>query len=117
MILLPKQEQPETTDGNLREAVGQPAGLGIPLFRPYRHPRSSALAHPPRKHRPLFRDLHQVSTINKEVLRQRTNDYHRWVEAFAKKHHIPMQWAEKGVRKEDYVRPHLRRLERQNQFG
>src|SRR5215469_16044768 len=55
--------------------------------------------------------------ISKEVLRQRTNDYHRWVEAFAKKHHIPLQWAEKGVRKEDYVRPHLRRLERQNQFG
>jgi hypothetical protein len=25
--------------------------------------------------------------------------------------------AEKGVRKEDYVRPHLRRLERRNQFG
>src|SRR5215469_13006483 len=78
-------------------------------------------------HRPLlthpenivhfFHDLHQVSTISKEVLRQRTNDYHRWVEAFAKKHHIPLQWAEKGVRKEDYVRPHLRRLERQNQFG
>src|SRR5215831_4012274 len=65
----------------------------------------------------FFRDLHQVSTISKEVLRQRTNDYHRWVEAFAKKHHIPLQWAEKGVRKEDYVRPHLRRLERQNQFG
>src|SRR5215469_2204292 len=63
-------------------------------------------------HRPLltrpenivhfFRDLHQVSTISKEVLRQRTTDYHRWVEAFAKKHHIPLQWAEKGVRKEDY---------------
>jgi hypothetical protein len=28
-----------------------------------------------------------------------------------------MEWAEKGVRKEDYVRPHLRRLERRNQFG
>src|SRR5215469_11980931 len=51
----------------------------------------------------FFRDLHQVSTISKEVLRQRTNDYHRWVEAFAKKHHIPLQWAEKGIRKEDYV--------------
>src|SRR5215472_7331657 len=65
----------------------------------------------------FFRDLHQVSTISKEVLRQRTNDYHRWVEALVQKHHIPLQWAEKGVRKEDYVRPHLRRLERQNQFG
>jgi hypothetical protein len=65
----------------------------------------------------FFRDIHQVETISKEVLRQRTDDYHRWVEAFAKKSTIPMEWAEKGVRKEDYVRPHLRRLERRNQFG
>ena len=57
----------------------------------------------------FFRDIHQVETISKEVLRQRTDDYHRWVEAFAKKRKIPMEWAEKGVRKEDYVRPHLRR--------
>src|ERR1700678_572073 len=65
----------------------------------------------------FFRDIPQVETISKEVLRQRTDDYHRWVEAFAKKSTIPMEWAEKGVRKEDYVRPHLRRMERRNQFG
>ena len=65
----------------------------------------------------FFRDIHQVKTISKEVLRQRTDDYHRWVEAFAKKRKIPMEWAEKGIRKEDYVRPHLRRMERRNQFG
>jgi len=65
----------------------------------------------------FFRDVHQVKTIDKEVLRQRTNDYHRWVEAFAKKRKIPLEWAEKGVRKEDYVRPYLRRLERHKQFG
>src|SRR6266436_6204609 len=65
----------------------------------------------------FFRDIHQVKTISKEVLRQRTDDYHRWVEAFAKKRQIPLEWAEKGVRKEDYVRPHLRRMERRNQFG
>jgi len=65
----------------------------------------------------FFRDIHQVKTISKEVLRQRTDDYHRWVEAFAKKRKIPMEWAEKGVRKEDYVRPHLRRMERRHQFG
>jgi hypothetical protein len=45
----------------------------------------------------FFRDLHQVETISKDVLRERTNDYHRWVEAFAKKRRIPMEWAEKGV--------------------
>jgi hypothetical protein len=65
----------------------------------------------------FFRDIHQVKIISKEVLRQRTDHYHRWVEAFAKKRKIPMEWAEKGVRKEDYVRPHLRRMERRNQFG
>ena len=65
----------------------------------------------------FFRDIHQVNTISKEVLRQRTDDYHRWVEAFAQKRQVPMEWAEKGVRKEDYVRPHLRRLEHRNQFG
>src|SRR6266705_5197129 len=65
----------------------------------------------------FFRDIHQVSTISKEALRQRTDDYHRWVEAFAKKRKIPMEWAEKGVRKEDSIRPHLRRMERRHQFG
>src|SRR5215470_10233000 len=65
----------------------------------------------------FFRDIHQVNLISKQVLRQRTDDYHHWVEAFANKRQIPMEWAEKGVRKEDYVRPHLRRLERRNQFG
>ena len=65
----------------------------------------------------FFRDLHQVKTISKEVLRQRTDDYHRWVEDLAKKRRIPMEWAEKGVRKEDYVSPHLRRMERRNQWG
>jgi hypothetical protein len=39
------------------------------------------------------------------------------VEAFARNHSIPIEWAEKGVRKEDYVRPQLRRMERQGRFG
>jgi len=65
----------------------------------------------------FFRDVHHIKTISKEVLRQRTKDYNRWVEAFAKKRKIPLEWAEKGVRKEDYVRPHLRRMERGQRFG
>src|SRR5215467_7164131 len=32
----------------------------------------------------FFRDVHQLKTIDKAVLRQRTDDYHRWVEAFVK---------------------------------
>jgi len=65
----------------------------------------------------FFRDIHQIQTIDKQVLRQRTEDYHRWVEAFAKKQKIPLEWAEKGIRKEDYVHPHLQRMDRRHQFG
>jgi len=56
----------------------------------------------------FFRDVQGVTPITKEVLRKRTDDYNRWVEAFARHHDIPIEWAEKGVRKEDYVRPALR---------
>ncbi len=65
----------------------------------------------------FFRDIHHLSPITQEVLRQRTQDYHRWVESFARRRHIPVEWAEKGVRKEDYVHPYLRQMERQNRFG
>src|SRR5215831_17581947 len=44
-----------------------------------------------------------VPVVSKEVLSQRTADYQNWVEAFARNHEIPIEWAEKGVRKEDYV--------------
>ena len=48
----------------------------------------------------FFRDVHGTSPITKEALRQRTNEYHRWVDAFARKQDIPAEWAQKGVRKE-----------------
>ncbi len=65
----------------------------------------------------FFRDVHSTQPITKEVLRKRTSDYNRWVEGFARNHRIPMEWAEKGVRKEDYIRPYLRRMECQKRFG
>ena len=49
----------------------------------------------------FFRDVHGVRAITKEVLRQRTIEYSQWVEAFTRKHQIPIEWAAKGVRKED----------------
>jgi hypothetical protein len=55
--------------------------------------------------------------IVRGVLSQRTGEYNRWVEAFARNHKIAIEWAEKGVRKEDYVRPHQQRMARQNRFG
>jgi hypothetical protein len=65
----------------------------------------------------FFRDVHSAGTITKEVLRQRTIEYNQWVEAFARNHRIPIEWAERGVRKEDYVRPHLRQMERRQRHG
>ncbi len=65
----------------------------------------------------FFRGVHGTGAITKEVLRQRTIEYNHWVEAFARNHHLPIEWAEKGVRKEDYVRPWLRRTERLNRYG
>lgn len=65
----------------------------------------------------FFGEVHGLRPITKEVLRQRTDDYNRWVEAYARNHDIAIEWAEKGVRKEDYVRPVLRRMERNKRFG
>src|SRR5438034_11265100 len=64
----------------------------------------------------FFRHIHQVSTISKEALRQRTDDYHRSVDAVAKKRKIRMESGEKGVLNEDYIRPHVRTMDRRHQF-
>ena len=55
--------------------------------------------------------------VSKEVLSQRTNDYQHWVESYARNHKIPIEWAGKGVRKEDYVLPVQRRMEKRKAFG
>ena len=65
----------------------------------------------------FFRDVIGVPVVDKTVLSKRTGEYRSWVEAFARNHVIPMEWAQKGVRKEDYVRPHLRRMERAGKYG
>ena len=65
----------------------------------------------------FFRDVLGIPVVDKEVLSQRTNHYRTWVEAFARNHHLPIEWADKGVRKEDYVRPALRRMEKTRAYG
>jgi hypothetical protein len=65
----------------------------------------------------FFRQVVGVAAIDKTVLGQRTQDYQNWVEAFARNHQIPIEWAEKGVRKEDYVLPFLKRMQRANRYG
>ena len=65
----------------------------------------------------FFREVLHVPAITKEVLRQRTMDYRNWVEAFARNHGIQIEWAEKGVRKENHILPWLRGMERKNAYG
>jgi hypothetical protein len=65
----------------------------------------------------FFRHVLSIPVVSKEILSQRTNDYRDWVEAYARNHKIPMEWAEKGTRKEDYVLPALRRMEKKNAYG
>jgi hypothetical protein len=65
----------------------------------------------------FFRDVLGLYPITQDVLSRRTTEYKHWVEAFARNHKIPMEWAQKGVRKEDYVRPHLQRMQRRNRWG
>ena len=65
----------------------------------------------------FFREVVGVPVVDKAVLSKRTGEYRGWVDAFARNHKIPMEWAEKGVRKEDYVRPWLRRMERSARYG
>lgn len=65
----------------------------------------------------FFQSVVGEPVIGKEVLSRRTNEYQAWVEAFARNHGIAIEWAEPKVRKEDYVRPALRRMERAGQHG
>jgi hypothetical protein len=65
----------------------------------------------------FFRKILGIPVVSKEVLSQRTNDYQRWVESYARNHKIPIEWAGKGVRKVDYVLPALRRMEKRKAYG
>jgi hypothetical protein len=65
----------------------------------------------------FFRNLLGAPVLSKELLRRRTDDYNRWVAAFARKQNIPLEWAPPGQRKEDLVRPHLDRRRARQRFG
>ena len=59
----------------------------------------------------FFRNVAGVPAVEKEVLSKRTKEYRGWVAAYASNRNIPIQRAEKGVRKDEYVKPWLRRME------
>ena len=56
----------------------------------------------------FFRDVVGVPVVDKTALSQRTGEYRQWVEAFARNHQIPIEWAQKGVRKEEHATAYLR---------
>jgi len=65
----------------------------------------------------FFRQVVGVAAVDKEVLSRRTDEYQHWVEAFARNHATPIEWAEKGVRKEEYVQRWLRLMVRGDRYG
>ena len=65
----------------------------------------------------FFQNVHKIYPITKQALRKRTDDYHAWVEAYAKKNNIAMEWAKKGVRKKQDLQPELVKMTRQVRFG
>jgi hypothetical protein len=65
----------------------------------------------------FFRDVHGQYPITPQVLAKRTPEYRAWVEGYARNHQIPIQSPEKGMSKENFVRPFLQRMERSNQHG
>ena len=65
----------------------------------------------------FFRQVLGIPVVDKEVLSRRTSDYQGWVEAYARNHKIPIEWAEKGVRKEDHVLPALHRMQKAKAYG
>ena len=53
----------------------------------------------------FFRRVVGVPVVSKEVLSQRTADYQNWVEAFARNHDIPVEWAEKACARKTTCSP------------
>jgi len=45
----------------------------------------------------FFRDAVGEAVIGNDVLSRRANEYQGWVEAFARNHKTPIEWAERGV--------------------
>jgi hypothetical protein len=65
----------------------------------------------------FFRNVVGVAAVSKEVLSERTAHYQAWVEAYARNHRLLIEWAQKGVRKEDHVPPWQRCMARQDAYG
>ena len=65
----------------------------------------------------FFRNVLQKPCITKQILGTRTKDYNNWVDSYSRNKGIPLECAQKSVRKEDYVHPELKAMEQKNQTG
>ena len=65
----------------------------------------------------FFRTIKQVECISKETLRQRTDQYLSWVNAYTTNHQIPITWSQKDVRKKDDLAPLRTRMQREGRTG
>ena len=64
-----------------------------------------------------FRNVCGHPKLTKKLLGQRSQDYHTWVEPFARNHKVPLVWAQKHVRKEDLVASRQQRRLHEGRFG
>jgi hypothetical protein len=69
----------------------------------------------------FFQQVRKESVITKAVLRQRTAEYVRWIESYARRQKIPLEWVPKikgkPLRHEEIVGPALERARRAQRFG
>jgi hypothetical protein len=65
----------------------------------------------------FFKTVLKKEAVTKEVLSERTKCYNGWVESFSRNNKIPLEWAEKKVRKEDHTRSWLKKIEKKGQYG
>jgi hypothetical protein len=65
----------------------------------------------------FFQTVCGQAKITKELLLERTRVYQQWVKSYAANHKLTLEWAEKGVRKEDLVRPTMERRLKAGQYG
>src|SRR3984957_12458590 len=65
----------------------------------------------------FFHQVVGVPVVSREILSKGTADYKNWVKTFPRNHRIPIEWAEKGMRKEDHVLPWQRRMVRADSYG
>jgi hypothetical protein len=65
----------------------------------------------------FFKELHGIKEITKQVFVNRTKQYQEWVETYAKNNAIAIQWAEEGIRKEDYVKRYQNKMLRAGKTG